>query len=181
MKKDLVLYDQQTLTKLVTSLSEHVEWNIRGWLQTNEFRDVIFVCTLRGAFMFFSDLVKKIDRDIKIDFIQVSTYENNQKVKEPIVVHNSKYNYKDSHVYIVEDIVDSGNTIHEIATHFTQLKPYSINLITLFSKKPKELCKSLGYDEVIVGHYLEEEDFVYGYGLDNCEMGRNLTEIRLTI
>ena len=79
--------------------------------------DIVFVGILNGAFMFFSDLVKKIQLPMEIDFVRVKSYEG-QNRKEIKFTKDLEVNIKGKHIYLVDDIIDSGHTIKFLMDHF---------------------------------------------------------------
>ena len=78
---------------------------------------IVFVCVMKGGFMFFSDLVKKIKYPIEIDFVQCKSYEG-QTQKQFSITKKSEIDVKDKTVFIVDDILDSGNTMRILVEHF---------------------------------------------------------------
>ena len=93
---------------------------------------IVFVCVMKGGFMFFSDLVKKIDYPIEIDFIKCSSYDGQEQGS--IQLHyDIETNVKDKTVFIVDDILDTGNTMNELIKHFKILS-HSCSLSILITK-----------------------------------------------
>ena len=81
---------------------------------------IVFVCVMKGGFMFFSDLIKKIKYPIEVDFIKCSSYEGQEQ--KSIQLHNDiESDVKDKTVFIVDDILDSGNTMNFLIKHFRTL------------------------------------------------------------
>jgi len=78
---------------------------------------IVFVCVMDGGFMFFSDLIKKIKYPIEVDFVQCKSYEG-QTQKQVTISKKSKIDVKDKTVFIVDDILDSGNTMRVLIEHF---------------------------------------------------------------
>lgn len=120
--------------------------------------DKVFIGVLNGSFMFFSDLVKQIEGNVQVDFIRVKSY-NNQNRGEVKLVKDIELDVYGKDVYIVEDIIDSGNTIRFIQEHFDKKKVKSLKIICLLER-----------DFVSLGHYIGfkiKNEWVYGYGLDH--------------
>ena len=78
---------------------------------------IVFVCVMKGGYMFFSDLVKRIKYPIEVDFIRCSSYDG-QDQKEFIMHYDVDVDVTDKTVYLVDDILDSGNTMKSLIEHF---------------------------------------------------------------
>jgi hypoxanthine phosphoribosyltransferase len=134
----------------------------------------IFIGVLNGAFIFMSDLIKKISIDCEIDFFKLSSY-GDSKISSGNVrllkELNCDVNGRD--IIIVEDIVDSGLSIKYIEEIFSKSKPSSMRVCSLLMKPD-----SLKYDVKIdyIGFKIPSK-FVLGYGLDYAQKYRNLKEI----
>ncbi|MFI3316937.1 MAG: hypoxanthine phosphoribosyltransferase [Rikenellaceae bacterium] len=133
----------------------------------------IFLGVLNGSFMFMSDLLKKIELDCELSFVKLASYQGTSTtgaVKSLIGI-NSSIEGRD--VIIVEDIVDSGNSIEHLTTILADYKPASVKVCTLFFK-PKAYEKQIPIDYVAmeIGN-----EFIVGYGLDYDQLGRNLKDI----
>lgn len=134
----------------------------------------IFIGVLNGAFIFMSDLIKKITIDCEIDFFKLSSY-GDSKISSGNVRLLKELNcdVNDRDIIIVEDIVDSGLSIKYIEEIFSKSKPKSIKVCSLLMKPD-----SLKYDVKIdyIGFKIPSK-FVLGYGLDYAQKYRNLKEI----
>ena len=136
-------------------------------------RKPVFLVILNGAFMFASDLLKEIDLSSEISFIKLSSYEamaSTGQVKELIGL-NQELSGQD--IIIVEDIIDTGETMAHILKQLEQLKPSSVEIVTLLLK-PEVLQKDI--DLKYVGFKIPTK-FVVGYGLDYNGYGRNSKDI----
>ena len=81
---------------------------------------IVFVCVMKGGFMFFSDLIKKIKYPIEVDFVKCSSYDGqSQKVLE--MHYDIETNVKDKTVFLVDDILDSGQTMKALVEHYKKL------------------------------------------------------------
>jgi hypoxanthine phosphoribosyltransferase len=137
-------------------------------------KEVIFIALLNGAFMFASDLMKEITIPVSISFAKLSSYhggtESSGSVKELIGVGET---LKDKHVVIIEDIVDTGNTIDSLLPSILTQSPASVKVCTLLFKP--EAFKGINVPDYI--GFSIPNAFVVGYGLDYNEYGRNLKAI----
>lgn len=134
----------------------------------------LFVCVLNGAFAFASDLFRAVDDpDAEITFIRLKSYDGMSSTgtaKEVLGMHES---VEGRTVIIVEDIVDTGNTIHGLIRHLQQFNPADIKIATLLLK-PDALVRDIKPD--YVGFSIPTK-FIIGYGLDLNGKARNLSDI----
>ena len=133
----------------------------------------LFVGVLNGSFMFMSDLIKKIEFNNELSFVKLSSYEGTSstgEVKSLLGLNNS---IEGRHVIIVEDIVDTGESIDHIIRDLEARKPASIAVCTLFFK-PGSYRKQrpIEYRAMEIGN-----EFIVGYGLDYDQLGRSLKDI----
>ncbi|MBB6108749.1 hypoxanthine phosphoribosyltransferase [Mucilaginibacter lappiensis] len=135
----------------------------------------VFVGVLNGSFLFIADLIKQIDRPCEIAFTKLASYyggtTSKLKIRDDI---DLIMDIKDRDVVIIEDIVDTGNTVHYLIDKLKQRNPSSIAVCSLLLK-PAALLSPIA-ELKYVGFEIENE-FVVGYGLDYQEMGRNLRDI----
>ena len=132
--------------------------------------DVIFLGILNGAFMFASDLVRKISVQSQVSFVKLTSYQgisNAGSVRRLIGINEV---LKDKTVVIIEDIIDSGNTIESIIEQLQGFRPRQIFIATLLFK-PDLYTKNIRIDYI---GFKIPKDFVVGYGLDYQGYGRNL-------
>jgi hypoxanthine phosphoribosyltransferase len=135
--------------------------------------EVVFLGILNGAFMFASDLVRKINFDVQVTFVKLTSYSGQSStgiVKRLIGINED---LKDKTVVIVEDIIDTGVTIESIITQIKGFRPRQIFVATLLLK-PDLYSKEIVID--YVGFHIPK-NFVVGYGLDYNGYGRNLRNL----
>ena len=162
-----VLYTAEQLQERVAQLGAQITRDYQG-------EQVLMVCTLRGASLFFCDLVRHIDLDVRLDFIATSSYgvgtetsgevRLNKDLSEPI---------KGKNVIIVEDIIDSGLTLKYLKNLFEAREPKSVRICSLLDK-PEGRKTDLKGDYI---GYVVPNAFVVGYGLDYAEKYRNLPDV----
>jgi len=138
-----------------------------------EGKDPIFMGILNGSFMFASDLYKQITVPSQITFLKLASYQgtgSTGNVKRLIGINED---IKDKTVVVIEDIVDTGNTLDSIIKQLKGYEPEEIIIVTLLFK-PEAYKKDFK-----VHHYAFEipNDFIIGYGLDYNGYGRNLKDI----
>jgi hypoxanthine phosphoribosyltransferase len=135
----------------------------------------VFVGVLNGSFLFIADLIKQISIPCEISFTKLASYyggtTSKLKIRDDI---DLIVDIKGRDVLIIEDIVDTGNTVHYLIEKLKQREPASIKVCSLLLK-PAALTKKI--DELKYVGFEIANDFVVGYGLDYKEMGRNLDAI----
>lgn len=135
---------------------------------------LVVICTLKGAFLFFSDLVRQISCPHEVDFVRVASYGNSGSSSQTIAfTKDIELNVEGKHVLIVEDIIDTGLTMEFLLHQLGARKAKSIKVATLISKKARRE-KSIPID--FVGFYIND-GFIVGYGLDYAEKYRSLPSI----
>ncbi len=138
-------------------------------------KELITVGILKGAFMFFSDIVKLIQTPIDIDFITASSYAGTHSAGEIKVHCDLREDIKDRHVLLIEDIVDTGLTIKHIKDMFLSRNPASLKICAFLDKKARrKVDVHLDY----TGFEIPNE-YVVGYGLDYENKFRNLPYIAI--
>jgi hypoxanthine phosphoribosyltransferase len=133
----------------------------------------VFVVMLKGAFLFAADLLKKVQVDCEVAFVRLSSYEGTQSTGQVRLLMPFHENLQGKDVIIVEDIVDSGKTLHHFIPLLKEQQPASVRIATLLFK-PQSLQHIIHPD--YVGFEIPET-FVVGYGMDYDELGRNLPDI----
>jgi hypoxanthine phosphoribosyltransferase len=136
--------------------------------------EIVLIVVLKGSFVFAADLIREMKGDIKVDFISVSSYsdqtETTGKVK---LIKDLDANITNKNVVVVEDIIDSGLTLHFLRDHLKMHKPKEIKICTLLDK-PERRRVELPVD--YVGFVIPDE-FIVGYGIDYAQKYRNLPYI----
>lgn len=133
--------------------------------------DVLVLGLLKGSFMFMADLVRQIALPIQVDFLVASSYGSGTVSTGDVrLVYDPEASLKDRHVLLVEDIIDSGNTINRLIPMLEQRGPKSLEMCALLHK---HIAPNLVRDARWVGFDAPQE-FLIGYGLDHSEKYRNL-------
>ena len=126
---------------------------------------------LKGSFIFLSDLVREITRPLQVDFLVASSYGSGTTSSGVLtLLYDPNAEFKDRHVIVVEDIVDSGTTLNRLMPMLKQRGPRSLEICTLLHK---HLAADLVCEPRWVGFDAPHE-FLIGYGLDHSEDYRNL-------
>jgi hypoxanthine phosphoribosyltransferase len=147
-----------------------------GKLITADYRgkNLLLLGTLKGAVPFIADLARAIDLPLEIDYMAVSSYGNSTESSGVVrILKDLEGPVQHKHVLIVEDIVDSGQTLHYLMEVLRQRKPLSLRVCTLLDKG-RERIKPVELD--YTGFQIPDR-FVVGYGLDYAQRYRNLPYI----
>lgn len=173
--KEEITYDG---LKFVPYISQQkIEERIQelGQQLTADFKDKtpLFLCVLTGAFPFASDLFREFDGDAEIAFIRLKSYEGTGSTGEIKEVLGLTQNIKDRYVIIVEDIVDTGNTMYNLIKELKAQQPADVRIATLLFK-PEALQKPITPD--YVGFEIPKK-FIIGFGLDLDGLARNLKDV----
>ena len=133
-------------------------------------RDPLFLGVLKGSFVFMADLVRACQVKSDVEFIAVSSYQNATVSSGRVqITHDLQQDITGRHLIIVEDILDSGNTLAFLKDYFLTKGAASITIVTLLDK-PARREKPIKAD--LAGFEVPDE-FVVGYGLDYCQQYRN--------
>lgn len=169
MNKDIreILITEDALQSKVVELGAKITEDYRG-------KDVLLVCVLKGAVIFVSDLMRKIDAPLDIDFMAVSSYGSNTQSSGVVrILKDLNSSIEGRNVLIVEDIIDSGLTLSYLVENLKSRKPASVEICTILDKPER---RTIDLKIKYTGFQIPDE-FVVGYGLDYAEKYRNLPYI----
>ena len=169
MEQDIqeVLFTEEQLKARVAEMGKAITADYAG-------KEILLVSVLRGSYIFMADLSRQIDRPCLIDFMSVSSYGRGTTSSGQVqIVKDLSGEIEGKHVLVVEDILDSGNTLSYLLKVLAARKPASIKLCTLLDK-PDRRTKPVQAD---YSGFTIPDAFVVGYGLDYAEKYRNLPYI----
>ena len=159
-----ILYTEEDLRRRIRELGAQIAADYAG-------RTPMLVSVLRGSYIFMADLTRAIDLDLTVDFMAVSSYGAGTVSSGQVEIKKDlSDSIEDRDLIIVEDILDSGNTLYYLMDVLRARKPASIRICTLMDK-PERRVKPITAD--YVGFTIPDE-FIVGYGLDYAEKYRNL-------
>ena len=162
--KPLLTVEQ--IQKKVKELAAAISKDYKG-------KEILAVGILRGAFIFFSDIVRNVQVPMNIDFIIASSYIKTQSSGEIKIHADLREDIKGKHVLLIEDIVDSGITLKFIQEMLLARKPASLKTCAFLDKKSRRKTElKLDYIGFEIPDY-----YIVGYGLDYDNKFRNLTYI----
>tara|TARA_Y100001968_G_scaffold311059_1_gene332676 strand:+ start:1239 stop:1775 length:537 start_codon:yes stop_codon:yes gene_type:complete len=166
-----LLFDSKQINKRVLELAEEINSHY------NEQDDLIVICVLHGSVFFCSDLTKVMHKNITLDTVRVKSYSKTKR-RDIKIINDISIDLEGKKVLIVEDIVDTGQTVNFLYKYVKDKKPKNVKIVS-FLFKPDVYKLDVPIDWV--GFEIENH-FVVGYGLDYDEKLRNLNEIyRLVI
>jgi hypoxanthine phosphoribosyltransferase len=166
MHKDVqeILFTEEEVLAKVRELGEQITRDYEG-------KDLLVIGILKGAAMFMSDLVKRIGMVVEMDFMAVSSYGKSSESSGVVrILKDLEKSVEGRHVLIVEDIVDSGLTLHYLKNLLEQRNAASVKVAALLDKPERRKVE-------ITPDYLGfsvPDHFIVGYGLDFAEQYRNL-------
>ena len=134
----------------------------------------VLICVLKGAVFFMADIARRLDIELEMDFMAVSSYGSSTDSSGVVrILKDLDMDIEGRHVLIVEDVIDSGLTLKYLTKNLNSRHPASLDIVTLLDKpgRRKALlpCRYVGFE---IG-----DEFVVGYGLDLAEKYRNLPYI----
>ena len=161
----MISYDE--MQTRISEIAEQINKDYKG-------KSLLIVGILKGAILFYADLVRKLDMDIQFDFMTISSYGNSTESTGEVKIKKDLDNsINDRHVLIVEDIIDSGLTLTNLKEVLYTRKPASIKICCMLDKpsrrkveiKPDYCCFEI------------PDKFIVGYGLDYAENFRQLKDV----
>ena len=159
------LYTQQEIEKEIKSLANNISSFHKG-----SSTPIIMLGVLNGCFMFYSDLVKHLEIDVKCDFIRVKSYNGKKSQSKVEITKKPEINLKDHHIYIVDDIFDTGNTADAIINYLEKHSVKSITIATLVTRTTSPTIifhptnPSISYP---VLSCFKTNEWLVGYGMDD--------------
>ena len=161
-----VLLSEEQLKKRIAEMGAEISRDYAGKTPT-------IICILKGAVMFYTDLLREITVPMTMDFMAVSSYGTKTKSSGEVEIRKDlSSSIENKHVLIVEDIVDSGFTLSYLSRMLASRGAASIKIATLLDKPARRapgIELKADYSGFVVG-----DEFVVGYGLDYAELYRNL-------
>lgn len=166
MERDIkeILLTEEDIRNKVAELGEKIT-------KDHKDEDLILIGVLKGANVFMSDLMRKINKPIEIDFISVSSYGHSTESSGVVrILKDLDSEIEGKNVIIVEDIIDSGLTLNYLVQNFKTRKPKSVKICTLLDKpERRKVDIKIDYKGFVI-----PDEFIVGYGIDYAEGYRNL-------
>lgn len=160
-----ILVSEEELDEIVTRLAAEINSDYKD-------KNLVVVCVLKGSVVFTVDLIKKLDITHELEFVRVSSYgastESSGKIK--LLVDFNRSDIADCDLLVIEDIVDSGNTLTYLVKYLEDKGARSVKTCTLLDKPSR---RKVDFAPDYTGKIIPDE-FVFGYGLDLFEKYRDL-------
>lgn len=166
MKDIKVLIPEEQINKRLDELAAQIMKDYEG-------KDIMFVCILKGSIFFTVELAKRIKGNVLFEFVEISSYENNERTDNLQLSKDVTHSIEGREVIIVEDIIDSGKTISYLKEYLAKKNPNSLKVCSLLDK-PSRRIVDIEADYVA---FTIENKFVVGYGLDDNQNYRNLNYV----
>ena len=158
-----VLITEAQLAQRVQALAREIERDFRG-------REMVVISLLNGTVMFLADLLRYLSLPLRLDFLGVSSYGEGVKPGEPVFTKELRLDVRGRDVLLVDDILDTGQTLNRVLPKLRALKPRRIKICVLLDK-PARRVEAVEADYI---GFTVPDEFVVGYGLDFAERYRNL-------
>jgi hypoxanthine phosphoribosyltransferase len=160
---DRVLITEERIARRVQQLARKIERDFAG-------RDLVVVALLNGTIMFLADLVRHLSLPMRLDFIGVSSYREGTTAGQLEFTKQLRIDVRQRDVLVVDDILDTGQTIKRVCAELRRHKPRRMRICVLLEKKARRVEK---VKADYIGFSIPDL-FVVGYGLDYAERYRNL-------
>ena len=167
MKIGKIMIKENELNARVSELAEMINKDYGD-------RELVVIGVLKGCFVFMADLVKKLKSDVRVYFMEISSYQSGTVSSGKVTIKKDlDVDIEGKDVLIAEDIIDSGNTLSQLTEILKERKPNSIKVCTLLSKPAR---RQVEFEADYTGFEIEDK-FIIGYGLDCAEQFRQLPYI----
>ena len=162
---DYALIDEERLHARIQEMADQITADYEGE------DDLLLICVLKGGYMFLADLSRALKRPHELDFMGVSSYGSGTESTGAVqIIMDLKQPINGRNVLIVEDIIDSGNTLNYMRANLLARNPASLRICSLLNKPSR---REVDVPVEYIGFDIPDE-FVVGYGLDFDELYRNL-------
>lgn len=163
-----ILISENEIHNRILEIADRINKDYEG-------EELTLICVLKGGVMFMCDLVRRLNLSVRLDFMSVSSYGSETKSSGVVkIIKDLDDSIDGKNVLVVEDIIDSGNTLSYLIDILKKRGPKSIKLCTLLDKPSRREKKDVFVDYVC---FEIEDRFVVGYGLDYDQRYRNLPYI----
>ncbi len=163
-----VMISEEEINAMVDRLAAQINNDYQG-------EELIVVSVLTGGFVFTADLVRKLTMPVKIDFVQAKSYSGTTSTGELTIKKDISMDISGKNVLIVEDIIDTGNTLKKLKEYLSSYNPKSLKLCTAFDKPDRRVNDlSSDYNGIVI-----PDEFIVGYGLDYDDSFRNFKDVRI--
>lgn len=163
-----VLITEDEINKMIYRVSDAV----------NDFygdTELVVIGILTGAYVFTADLVRKLKMPVTVDFMKVKSYQGTDSTGQVTVTKDIETDIKGRNVLIVEDIIDTGNTLKKLKEMLLERQPASVRICTAFDKPDRRVNDLVpDFNGIVI-----PDKFIVGYGLDFDGQYRNFKDVRI--
>lgn len=166
-KREVIRFSRENIDKRVKEIAKQIS-------KDYENKELVVIGLLRGSFVFLADLVREIEKPIVVDFLTTSSYENSEISSGNVkILSDIRENIEGKDVILVDDIMDSGNTLKDVKNYILSKKPNSVKTCVMLDKPCRREV------EIVPDYFgFEIEDwFIVGYGLNFGNKYRNIPYI----
>ena len=164
---EMVLFDEAAIRKRVRMLGDEISAAYKG-------KELIVIAVINGALVFTADLIRELNLVIKLECVRASSYQySTAPTQSPKIIDSIRLDVKGADILLIDDILDTGNTLSKVSETLWTLQPNSLKTCVLLDKKSRRL---VNIEADFVGFEIPDE-FVVGYGLDFAESYRHLPYI----
>ena len=161
---ETVLFDQATIQARIKQLGAEINACYQG-------RELVVIAIINGAVIFVADLIRELDLALQLDCIRVSSYRNQTApVQAPEIIDHIRLEIENRHVLLIDDILDTGNTLTAVRQALHSRHPASLRTCVLLDKQGR---RTVACEADFVGFRIPDQ-FVVGYGLDFAGRYRQL-------
>ena len=172
MEKDIaeILISEEQIDEIVNKIGAQISEDY------SESEHLVMLCVLKGSAPFFGDLVRKLSVPCEFEFMRVSSYGKGtvSSGELKIILDMNRDDISECDVVIVEDIIDSGNTLYKLKNYILEKGAKSVKICTLLDKPDRRAEHIKGVLKTDYSGAVIPDEFVVGYGLDYNEKYRNL-------
>ena len=166
-KNPKVLLSVDNIKEKVKELGTRISKDYQG-------ADIVAICLLRGGFIFTADLVRELEIPVNVDFMTTSSYEHDEISSGMVeIISDIRTDIRDKHVLIIDDIMDSGNTMVKVIDLIAQKGPKTIKTCVMLDKPGR---READISPDYVGFTIPDV-FIVGYGLNYGDLYRNIPYI----
>lgn len=166
-KREVIQFTREEIDKRVKELGEEIS-------KDYENKDVVMIGLLRGSFVFLADIVREINKPIIVDFLTTSSYEDRESSNGYVsILADLREDISGKDVIIVDDIMDSGNTMYKVKKYIEERNPKSIKTCVMLDKPSR---READINPDYIGFTIEDL-FIVGYGLNYKDKYRNIPYI----
>ena len=163
-----VMLSEEEVDRRIQEIGEQISKDYAG-------KQVHLVCVLKGGSFFLCELAKRITVPVSLDFMSVSSYGSGTESSGDVKIKKDlEHSIAGENVIIIEDIIDSGNTLSRLSKLLAKRNPKSLTICTLLDKPERRVVDDVNVDYV---GFVIPDKFVVGYGLDYDQRFRNLPYI----